>query len=141
VWGKVLLQVKVRHNNIRGRGEEIAKLVVKNDLATVLGVLETLVNDVLVNELGNLRARDEIGFWKCQELTQLRCNFLLSVETVVRGTSLSLLTGRIILDTLHFTNELNERLDISTESGNFSLNGFKRHYILSKWLIFKSEKQ
>ena len=62
--GEVLLEVKVRHNNIRGGSEEIAKLVVKDDLATVLGMLKTLLNDVGVHDFGYLGTRDEFFGWK-----------------------------------------------------------------------------
>jgi hypothetical protein len=62
--GEVLLEVKVRHNDIRRRGEKIAKLIVKNDLATVLGMLKTLLNDVGVHDFGYLGTRDEFFGWK-----------------------------------------------------------------------------
>tara|TARA_B110000459_G_scaffold66299_1_gene74498 strand:+ start:971 stop:1177 length:207 start_codon:yes stop_codon:yes gene_type:complete len=51
---KVLLEVKVSNNNVGGRREEVPKLIVENNLAAVLGVLKTLLSDVLVNKLGNL---------------------------------------------------------------------------------------
>jgi len=61
---EVLLEVEIGHNNIRGGSEKITELVVKNDLATVLGMLKTLLNDVGVHELGYLGARDELTFGK-----------------------------------------------------------------------------
>ena len=120
---EVLLEVEVGHNNIRWGSEKIAELIVKNDRA-VLGMLKTLLNDVGVHELGYLGAGDEppsgsernsrnLGVISCFRLKPLFC-----------GASLSLLAGRIILDALHLTNELNERLDINTESSNFGLNSF-----------------
>ena len=51
---KVLLEVKVSNNNVGGRREEVPKLIVENNLAAVLGVLKTLLSDVLVDKLGNL---------------------------------------------------------------------------------------
>ena len=53
---EVLLEVEIGHNNIRWGSEKIAELIVKNDLATVLGMLKTLLNDVGVHELGYLGA-------------------------------------------------------------------------------------
>jgi len=134
---EVLLKVKVGDGNVGRRLEELLELVVKDKLATVLGVLETLVSDVLVDELGHLGARDELTLGKSEELAQLRCNFLLAVETVVSGTGLGLLTVRILLDVLHLANELGESLDISAEGSNFSLDSFKRHYTFLSPLIFK----
>jgi hypothetical protein len=134
---KVLLEVKVGDDNVRRRLEELLELVVKNELTTVLGVLETLVGDVLVDKLGHLRARDQLTFGKTEKLAQLRCNFLLAVEAVVGGTRLGLLTVGILLGVLHLTDDLGESLDIGAESGNFGLNGFKRHYTFLSPLIFK----
>ena len=135
--GKVLLQVKVSHGYVRRRLKELLELVVKDELTTVLGVLQLLLGDVLVDELGDLGARNELTLRKSEELTQLRCDFLLAVETVVGGAGLSLLTSRIILDVLHLADELGESLDIGAESGTCGLNGFKRHYTFLSQLIFK----
>ena len=136
---KVLLEVKVRHDNIRRGCEEIAKLIVEDNLATVLGMLETLVDDVLVHELGDLRARDELAFGKAEELAQLRCDFLFAVEAVVLSALLSRLPIGVLLDALNLTDELNKRLDIRTESSDFGLDSFERHYIFLTEVIFKSE--
>jgi len=136
---KVLLEVKVRHDNIRRGCEEIAKLIVEDNLATVLGMLETLVDDVLVHELGDLRAGDELAFGKAEELAQLRCDFLFAVEAVVLSALLSLLPIGVLLDALNLTDELNKRLDIRTESSDFGLDSFERHYIFLTEVIFKSE--
>ena len=54
-----LLEVKVSDLRITGL-KKITKLVVHNKNATVFGVLETLLSDVLVNSLSNLTTRDEI---------------------------------------------------------------------------------
>tara|TARA_B110000208_G_scaffold185244_1_gene240151 strand:- start:7 stop:213 length:207 start_codon:yes stop_codon:yes gene_type:complete len=51
---KVLLEVKVSNNNVGGRSKKVPKLIVENNLAAVLGVLKTLLSDVLVDKLGNL---------------------------------------------------------------------------------------
>jgi len=100
---KVLLEVKVRHDNIRRGCEEVTKLIVEDNLATVLGVLETLVDDVLVHELGHLRARDELTFGKAEKLAQLRCNFLLAVKTAVSAALLKLLLSWILLSAFALT--------------------------------------
>src|SRR5210317_2071910 len=97
---QVLLQIKVGHLNVSRRREEVTELVVEDDLTAVIGMLETLIGDVLVNELGHLRARDELTSGKTKELTQLRRHILLTVEAVVGSASLSLLTIRILLGVL-----------------------------------------
>tara|TARA_B110000238_G_scaffold148653_1_gene160335 strand:- start:900 stop:1361 length:462 start_codon:yes stop_codon:yes gene_type:complete len=135
---KVLLEVKVSNNNVGGRSKKVPKLIVENNLAAVLGVLKTLLSDVLVDKLGNLRAGDEISFGEGEKLTQLRCNFLLSVESVVLGTLLGLLTVRILLSVLDLAYKLSEILYIVAEGGNFGLDSFKRHYIFLTDVIFKS---
>jgi hypothetical protein len=135
---KVLLEVKVSNNNVSGRREELAELIVENNLAAVLGMLETLLSDVLVDKLGDFGTGDEISFGKSEKLTQLRCDFLLSVEAVVLSARLSLLTIGIFLGVLDLAYELGEVLYIVAEGGNFGLDGFERHYIYLTELIFKS---
>ena len=51
---EVLLQVKVSNNNFGGGCEEFAELAVEDNLATVLGVLETLFSDILGDKLSHL---------------------------------------------------------------------------------------
>jgi len=136
---KVLLEVKVRHDDIRGRCEKGTKLIVEDNLATVLGMLKTVVDDVLVHELGDLGAGDELAFGKAEKLAQLRCDFLFAVEAVVLGALLSLFTIGILLEVLNLADELHERLDFGAESSDFGLNSFERHYILLSSVIFKSE--
>jgi len=135
---EVLLEVKVGYLNVRGGSEEIAELVVEDNLATVLGVLKTLLGDVLVDKLGNLGTRNELAFGKSKKLAQLRCHILLTVESVVLGALLRLLTVGILLGVLNLADELGESLYVVAESGKFGLNGFKRHYIFLTDLIFKS---
>ena len=122
---QVLLEVKVSHLDVRGRREEVAELVVEDNLAAVVGVLETLIGDVLVNELGHLGARDEFVSWKSEKLAQLRRHILLAVEAVVGSASLSLLTIWVFLGVLHLADELGEVLDVVAERGDFGLNGFE----------------
>jgi hypothetical protein len=138
VRGKELLEVKVGDLRISWWGKKLLECIVKDNLTTVLGVLEALLDDVLVNELGHLRTRDELAFWESQELPQLRCNFLFAVEAVVLRPLLGLLTIRVLLGVLDLADELGESLDVVAESGEFGLNGFERHYIFLTGEIFKS---
>src|SRR6056300_1711496 len=141
VRGEELLDVQVGNLNVSRGLEKRTKLVVENNLATVVGVLEAVVSDVLGDKLGHLRTRDELTSGKSKELTQLRCHILLTVEPVVGGTSLRLLTVRIILGTLNLADKLGEVLHVSAEGGKLGLNSFKRHYIFLTCLIFKSLKK
>jgi len=138
VGAQVLLEVKVGHLDVRGRSEEVAKLVVKDNLTTVVWVLKTRLSNVLVNELGHLRARDELAFGKSEKRAQLRRHILLAVEAVVGGASLSLLTIWVFLGVLNLANKLGKVLDVVAESGDFGLNGFERHYIFLTRVTFKS---
>jgi hypothetical protein len=135
---EVLLKVKVCDGDVGRRLKELLELVVKDELATVIRMLEAVVNNILVDELSDLGARNELTRRKPEELTQLRCNFLLAVKTVVCGTSLGLLTIGILLGVLHLADKLSESLDIGAESSNLGLNSFKRHYIYYSLVIFKS---
>jgi hypothetical protein len=59
-----LLKVKESNLNV-GRGlKKITKLLVENENTTVIGVLETVGLDVLVNRLGYSAARDELTLGK-----------------------------------------------------------------------------
>tara|TARA_B100001142_G_scaffold183628_2_gene183000 strand:- start:2450 stop:3010 length:561 start_codon:yes stop_codon:yes gene_type:complete len=141
VRAEVLLKVKVSNLDVSGRSEKILKLVVKDNLTTVIGVLKTLVSDVLVDRLGHLRTRDELTRWKSKKRAQLRAYILLSVEPVVGGASLRLLTIGVVLGTLNLTNKLCEVLHVSAEGSKLGLNSFKRHYIFLTCLIFKFLKK
>jgi len=138
VGGKELLEVKVGDLCISWWGKKLLKRIVENNLTTVLGMLEALIDDVLVDKLGHLRTRDELAFWESQELPQLRCNFLFAVEAVVLRPLLGLLTIRVLLGVLDLADELGKSLDVVAESGEFGLNGFERHYIFLTGEIFKS---
>jgi len=138
VRGKELLEVKVGDLCISWWGKKLLKRIVENNLTTVLGMLEALIDDVLVDKLGHLRTRDELAFWESQELPQLRCNFLFAVEAVVLRPLLGLLTIRVLLGVLDLADELGKSLDVVAESGEFGLNGFERHYIFLTGEIFKS---
>jgi hypothetical protein len=134
-----LLEVKVGNLDVSRGCEEILKCIVEDNLTTVIRMLETLLCNVLVDELGHLRSRDEFTFWESQEPPQLRCNFLFAVEAVVLRTLLSLLTIRIFLGVLNLANKLSESLDFVAESGKFSLDsGVERHCIYLSDETFKS---
>jgi len=72
VWREVLLEVKVGNGDVSWWLEEILQLLVKDELATVVWVLETVFGDVLGDELGDFRSGDQFTFSKSQELSQLR---------------------------------------------------------------------
>ena len=131
-----LLEVKVGDLRITGL-KKIAELIVHNKNATVVGVLETLIGDVLVDRLGHLAARDELVLLEAQERSELVGNLLLAVETVVLSTLLSLLAVGVVLLRLDLANELGEGLQFGTDSSELSSNGFERHYILLRFQLFK----
>ena len=106
---EVLLEVKVSNHNVGWRREKVAECVVEDDLTAVVRVLETLLSDVLVNELGHFRARNELTFGKFKESAQL-----------------------------NLANKLGKVLDVVAESGDFGLDGFERHYIFLTRVTFKS---
>jgi len=138
---EILLKVKVGDDDTLGRREEFTKLVVEDNLTTVFGMLETLVSDILVDELGHLRAGDELISRKSEKLLQLRCNFLLTIESVVLSALLGLLTVRILLSVLNLTNKLGQVLDVVTKGSDFGLDVFERHYTFLSPLIFKSMRK
>ena len=138
---EILLQIKVSHLNVGGGSEEVAKGVVEDNLTTVVGVLETLVGDVLVDRLRHLRTRYEFTLWKLKKRAQLRRHILLSVESVVGSARAGLLTIGVILGTLNLTDKLGEVLHVGAEGSKLGLNSFNRHYIFLTRLIFKSRKK
>jgi hypothetical protein len=128
-----LLKVKESNLNV-GRGlKKITKLLVENENTTVIGVLETVGLDVLVNRLGYSAARDELTLGKAQE----------SVEPVVLGALGGLLSVRIVELSLDLSDNLGERLKFITKSGNLGkafitvARGFSRHYTLHMQFVFK----
>ena len=136
VGAKELLEVKVGDLRIAGL-EKVLELIVHNKDAAVVGVLETLVGDVLVDRLGYLTARNEFSLLETKERTKLVGNLLLTVETVVLRTLLSLLTVGVVLLRLDLANKLSEGLKFGTDGSELSSNGFERHYILLRFQLFK----
>ena len=135
--GQVLLEVEVGHLNLRRGVEEIAEGIVEDNLATVLGVLQTLLGDVSVDQLGHFGSGYKIVLGDIEECSQLRAHILLAVETIIVGALLCLLTIGILLGALDLTNDLGEGFDISAKCGDLGLNGFKGHYISPTSLVFK----
>lgn len=128
VGAKELLEVKVSDLRIAGL-EKVLELIVHNKNATVVGVLETLIGDVLVDRLGHLTAGNELRLLETKERTKLVGNLLLAVEAVVLSTLLSLLAVGVLLLGLNLANELGKRLEFRTDSSEFGSNGIERHYI------------
>src|SRR6056300_1654548 len=126
---QVLLEIEVRNLDILGWLEEILELLVEDEHATVVGVLETVVLHVLVHGARHLTTGDELPLGKTKENTKLFGNLLLAVETVVLRTIGRLLTGGILLGGPDLANNLGERLDVVADGGDFSENGFSRHII------------
>jgi len=136
VGAKELLEVKVGDLRIAGL-EKVLELIVHNKNAAVVGVLETLISDVLVDRLGHLTPRNELRFLETKERAKLVGNLLLAVEAVVFGTLLSLLTVGIVLLRLDLANKLSQGLKFGTDGSELSSNGFERHYILLRFQLFK----
>ena len=136
VGAKELLEVKVGDLRIAGL-EKVLELIVHNKDAAVVGVLETLVGDVLVDRLGYLTARNEFSLLETEERTKLVGNLLLTVETVVLRTLLSLLTVGVVLLRLDLANKFSQGLKFGTDGSELSSNGFERHYILLRFQLFK----
>lgn len=138
-----LLEVKESNLNV-GRGlEKIAKLLVEDENATVVGVLETVGLDVLVDRLGHGATRDKLTFGKTQESTELLGDLLLTVETVVLSALSRLLAVGVVELSLDLSDNLSERLKFITESGDLAeagiagVSGISRHYVLYMSFVFK----
>lgn len=136
VRAKELLEVKIGDLGIAGL-EEVLELVVHNKNATVVGVLKTLVSNVLVDRLGHLTPRNEFRLLETEEGTKLVGNLLLAVEAVVLGTLLGLLAVGVVLLRLDLANKLGEGLKFGTDGSELDSNGFSRHYILLRFEVFK----
>jgi len=125
-----LLEVEVRHDDALLGGKESLQLLVQDDLAPVLGVLEAVGRDVGIDKLRHLGTRDEFSLGNAEERAKFGRNLLLSVEPIVGGPGLSLFAVGIILGVLDLSDKLGEVLDVGAERGDFggdSLEG--GHYI------------
>ena len=63
MWTQVLLQVQERDLGVSWWFEQITQLVVKNQNATVIWVLQPLFVDVLVNRTSDSTSRDQFTLW------------------------------------------------------------------------------
>lgn len=138
-----LLKVKESDLNV-GRGlKKVAKLLVEDENATVVGMLETVSLNVLVDGLGHGATRDKLTLGKIQESTELLGDLLFAVETVVLGTLSRLLTVGVVELRLDLSDNLGERLKFISESSNLNeafvtvARSFSRHYVLYKSFVFK----
>jgi hypothetical protein len=126
---QVLLKIQVRNLDILRRLEEVLELLIEDEDTTIVGVLETIVLDVLVHGARHLTTGDELPIGETQESAKLIRNLLLAVEAVILRTIGSLLTRGILLGGPDLANNLGERLDVVADGGDFSENGFSRHII------------
>jgi hypothetical protein len=130
------LKVQESNLNIGGGLEKIAKLLIENENASIVGVLESVILDVLVDSTGYKATRNELVGGELKEIAELVGNLLLTVKSVVLGAVCRLLTGGIVKLSLNLTNNLSERLNFGTESGNLNKAGItvavgiSRHYTM-----------
>lgn len=141
---KELLEVKEGDLNVGGRLEKVAKLLVEDEDATVVGMLEAVSLNVLVDRLGHSATRDKLTLGKAQESAKILGDLLLAVETVVLGALSGLLAVGIVELSLDLSDNLSERLKFVTESGDLAeagiagVSGISRHYVLYMLFVFKS---
>lgn len=138
-----LLKVKESDLNVGGGLKKVAKLLVEDENATVVGVLETVSLNVLVDGLGHGATRDKLTLGKTQESTELLGDLLFAVETVVLGTLSRLLAVGVVELRLDLSDNLGERLKFISESSDLAeagiagVSGISRHYVLYKSFVFK----
>tara|TARA_R110002050_G_C8946315_1_gene513012 strand:- start:2207 stop:2557 length:351 start_codon:yes stop_codon:yes gene_type:complete len=114
------LEVQESNLNISGGLEKIAKLLIENKNASIVGVLESIILDVLVDSTSYEATRNELVGGEVEEIAELVGNLLLTVKSVVLGAVCRLLTGGIVKLSLNLTNNLSERLNFGAESGNLN---------------------
>jgi len=132
-----LLKVQECYLGISRGVQEIAKLLVEYENASVVRMLEIVRLYVLVDGTSDGAARDKLTLGEVQKDTELLGNLLLTVEPVVLGAVGRLFTSRIVLLSLDLSYNLGERLKFVTERGHFSEDGFNGHCTLYKYHIFK----
>jgi hypothetical protein len=138
-----LLEVKESNLNVGRWLEKVAKLLIEDENATVIGVLETVGLDVLVDRLGHSATRHKLTFGKTQESTEILGDLLFTVEPVVLGTLSGLLAVGVVEFSLDLSDNFSERLKFITESGDLNeafvtvARGFSRHYVLYMSFVFK----
>lgn len=126
---QVLLKIQVRNLDILRRLEEVLELLIEDEDTTIVGVLETIVLDVLVHGTSHLTTGGELPIGETQESAKLIRNLLLTIEAVILRTIGTLLTSGILLSRPDLANNLGEGLDVVTDGGDFSEDGFSRHII------------
>jgi len=131
---KELLQVEERDLNV-ARLEELPELFVHDENASIVRMLQTVFGNVLGEKLGNFTSGNQFSRRKTDKFAKLIGDFLLTVETVVSRARSRLGSVRVVLLSLDLTNNLGEGLNVGAESGNFGLNFFKRHDVISFLLV------
>tara|TARA_B110001450_G_scaffold242137_1_gene252185 strand:- start:5223 stop:5573 length:351 start_codon:yes stop_codon:yes gene_type:complete len=114
------LEVQESNLNISRGLEKIAKLLIENKNASIVGVLESIILDVLVDSTSYEATRNELVGGEVEEIAELVGNLLLTVKSVVLGAVCRLLTSGIVKLSLNLTNNLSERLNFGAESGNLN---------------------
>jgi len=135
---EVLLKVQEGNLHVSRGGEKVAKLLVKDKNATVVGVFEAVFLDVSVNSASYKAAGNKLTLLETEELSEFIGNLLLTVEAVVLSAVSRLFTVGVVLLSLNLSNDFGKRLKIRTEGGDFGKNGFNsRHCILYTQETFK----
>tara|TARA_B110000114_G_scaffold64557_1_gene68685 strand:+ start:37 stop:465 length:429 start_codon:yes stop_codon:yes gene_type:complete len=129
VRAQELLQVQERDLYVSGGFQQIAELLVEDEDAPVVGVLEIVRLYVLVDGASDGATRDELAFREIQEYAKFLGDLLFSVEAVVFSAVSRLLAGRIVLLSLDLSYNLSQRLKFITERGHFGEDGFNGHCI------------
>ena len=129
VRAQELLQVQERDLYVSGGFQQIAELLVEDEDAPVVGVLEIVRLYVLVDGASDGATRDELAFGEIQEYAKFLGDLLFSVEAVVFSAVSRLLAGRIVLLSLDLSYNLGQRLKFVTERGHFGEDGFNGHCI------------
>jgi hypothetical protein len=129
VRAQELLQVQERDLYVSGGFQQIAELLVEDEDAPVVGVLEIVRLYVLVDGASDGATRDELAFREIQEYAKFLGDLLFSVEAVVFSAVSRLLAGRIVLLSLDLSYNLGQRLKFVTERGHFGEDGFNGHCI------------
>jgi hypothetical protein len=138
VGTEVLLEVQEGNLHVSRGVKKIAELLVENEYATVVGVLEAVLLDVGVDGAGYEAARHELTLLETEELPKLIRDLLLTVEPVVLGAVGRLLPVGIFLLSLDLSDNLGQRLKLITEGGNLGKDGFNsRHCTLYTCQTFK----
>ena len=134
---EILLKVEESHLDIRGRLEEVTKLLVEHEYTTVVGMLEPIVLYVLIDGTRDRTTRDQLTLGEPEELPKLLGNLLLTVEPVVLRAVRGLLASGVFLGSLNLSDNLAERLELLLDDSEFGKNSFGRHYTFYRPHIFK----